>query len=92
MSLASLTYPFLFVKSKISSEKASPRVVSPPLAGIHHLKFPVSNLDVSLSWYTSVMSASHSVTLDHYTSDGKRYAAGVNVPALGQACLELRWA
>ncbi|MCJ1392910.1 hypothetical protein MMC18_005782 [Xylographa bjoerkii] len=90
MSLASLTYPFLFVKSKVSSETSPARIFSPPLAGVHHLKFLVSNLDVSLAWYTSVMSASHVIALDHYTTSGKRYAAQLNMPALGEACLELR--
>ncbi|MCJ1382424.1 hypothetical protein MMC17_005537 [Xylographa soralifera] len=90
MSLASLTYPFLFVKSKISSDASPARLVPPPLAGLHRLTFPVSNLDVSLAWYSSVMSASHLLALDQYTSTGQRRAAQLAMPALVPACLELR--
>ncbi|MCJ1402236.1 hypothetical protein MMC11_005456 [Xylographa trunciseda] len=90
MSLASLTYPFLYIKSKVSSDTSSPSLISPPLVGIHNLNFSVSNLDVSLAWYQSVMSAFHISALDQYTSSGKRYTAELNMPVLGQACLELR--
>ncbi|MCJ1322827.1 hypothetical protein MMC15_008177 [Xylographa vitiligo] len=90
MSLASLTYPFLFVKSKISAEPAPARRIPPRLAGLHQLSFPVSNLDVSLAWYASVLSASHLLALDQYTARGQRCAAQLSMAALGQACLELR--
>ncbi|MCJ1245600.1 hypothetical protein MMC30_002804 [Trapelia coarctata] len=94
MSLASLTFPFLLLRSKgvpdAAASAAPPSPSPPPIAGIHHLKFPVSNLDASLKWYTSVMSASHILSLDHYTSSGKRYAAVLSLPALGETKLELR--
>jgi len=97
MSLASFSYPFLLLKAKLLPEVGvSPPALrhnvssAPPLVGIHHLKFPVSNIDESIEWYTSVMSASHILALDHYTSDGKRYAAILSMPALGSALLELR--
>ena len=94
MSLASLTFPFLLLKSKIVPDAASaaapPTPSPPPIAGIHHIKFPVSNIDASLKWYTTVMSASHIRHLDHYTSSGKRYAAVLSLPALGETKIELR--
>ena len=94
MSLTSLTFPFLLVRSKISPQSPasaflSPRISAPPLAGVHHLSFPVSNLDVSLQWYISVLSASHLLVLDRYSPSGKRYAAVLALSALGHAKLEL---
>jgi hypothetical protein len=97
MSLASFSYPFLLLKAKLLPEVGlSPPALrrtassAPPLVGIHHLKIPVSNIDESIEWYTSVMSASHILALDHYSSNGKRYAAILSMPALGSALLELR--
>jgi len=91
MSLASLTFPFLLLRSKCVADTAAPPNPSPPpIVGIHHLEFPVSNVDVSLNWYTSVMSAKHILSLDHYTSSGKRYAAVLSLPAPGETKVELR--
>lgn len=93
MSLASLTFPLLLLRSKTVPETVSaapPNPSPPPVAGIHHIKFPVCNLDASLAWYTSVMSAFHFLSLDHYTSRGRRYAAILSLPALGETKLELR--
>ena len=92
MSLASLTYPFLLVKSKISTETSPAQPIPPPLAGLHQLTFFVSDLDVSLAWYTSVMSASHLLAQDQYTARGQRCAAQLSMPAMGQSCLKLRCA
>ena len=60
------------------------------LAGIHHLKFPVSDIDASIDWYTSVLSASRIAELDHFSASGRRYAVEMNVPGMSQGVLELR--
>ncbi len=64
---------------------------APPLRGIHHLKLPVTDLEVSLAWYRRVFAAHHLDAFDHFDRHGVRYAVilvlpGVDVP------VELRWA
>ncbi|MCJ1473460.1 hypothetical protein MMC13_002111 [Lambiella insularis] len=90
MSLASLAYPFLLAKSKISPKTRASVLSPPPLESIHHVKLAVSDLDISLDWYLSIMSASHTLALDQYTPSGKRYAVELSMPALGLASLQLR--
>jgi hypothetical protein len=95
MSFGSFTYPFLRLKSAMSHAHPSrgvPAASAPAVAGIHRLKFPVADLDASLAWYTSVMSAEHILALDRYRPNGQRFAAELKMPALGSVLLELRWA
>lgn len=63
----------------------------PALAGLHHLKLPVSDLDASLDWYRRVFGAQHLAQFDHIDDDGARYAVIVALPGLPTP-LELRWA
>jgi catechol 2,3-dioxygenase-like lactoylglutathione lyase family enzyme len=63
----------------------------PVLAGIHHLKLPVSDLDASLAWYRRVLGAVHLPQFDHVDDDGQRYAVIVAIPGV-ELSLELRWA
>jgi catechol 2,3-dioxygenase-like lactoylglutathione lyase family enzyme len=63
----------------------------PALAGLHHLKLPVSDLDLSLAWYQRVLGANHLAQFDHVDDDGQRYAVIVAVPGV-DVPLELRWA
>ena len=96
MSLASFSYPFLLLKSMLLPANGflptcDPSQPSPlPIIGVHHLQFPVSNLDTSLGWYKSVLSASHNLALDHYCPSGRRCAVTMNLPGMGEAVLELR--
>lgn len=62
----------------------------PSISGIHHLKFPVTNLETSLNWYTTVLGASRIAALDHFNSNGERYAIVLSLPALSGPNLELR--
>jgi catechol 2,3-dioxygenase-like lactoylglutathione lyase family enzyme len=66
-------------------------VAAPTLSGLHHLKIPVLDLEVSLDWYQRVFDAVHLRALDHIDSDGARYAAILNIAGV-PVPLELRWA
>jgi catechol 2,3-dioxygenase-like lactoylglutathione lyase family enzyme len=66
-------------------------VSTPTVAGLHHLKLPVSDLDASLAWYERVLGAVHLAQFDHVDDDGQRYAVIVAVPGV-DVPLELRWA
>lgn len=61
----------------------------PVLQGVHHLKFPVTNLERSLAFYERALGGSRKAAWDHHHKDGTRYAMILEVPGLG-AYLELR--
>jgi catechol 2,3-dioxygenase-like lactoylglutathione lyase family enzyme len=61
----------------------------PPLRGIHHVKLPVSDLDVSLAFYETALGAERLPEADHLRADGTRYACILRAPGLG-TLLELR--
>jgi catechol 2,3-dioxygenase-like lactoylglutathione lyase family enzyme len=62
----------------------------PPLMGIHHIKFAVTDLDRSLRFYESSLGARRIPELDHRrTDDGSLYAYILEVDGLG-CMLELR--
>jgi catechol 2,3-dioxygenase-like lactoylglutathione lyase family enzyme len=53
---------------------------------VHHLKFPVSDLPVSISWFETALYATRVSNLDHVDRDGNLFAVimtlpGVEVPA-----------
>jgi catechol 2,3-dioxygenase-like lactoylglutathione lyase family enzyme len=57
----------------------------PSYAGLHHVKFPVTDLDEALQWYATVLKAKREPRFDHYDNEGKRFAVitfwpGVDVP------------
>lgn len=60
-----------------------PHLVSPPrLAGLHHVTLPVSDLDVSTAWYTTVLGAARVPGLDHHDPAGDRCSVVVTLPGL----------
>jgi catechol 2,3-dioxygenase-like lactoylglutathione lyase family enzyme len=62
----------------------------PPLMGIHHIKFAVTDLDRSLRFYESAFGAKRVPELDHRrTDDGFLYAYILEADGLG-CMLELR--
>ena len=58
-------------------------------AGVHHVKFPVTDLDASLRWYETVLKAKREPRFDHLDVDGKRFAVITFWPGLDVPC-ELR--
>lgn len=61
---------------------------APIIHGIHHLKFPVADLDRALEFYEAVFGATRIPELDH-VSNGAAFAYILSVPNLG-TLLELR--
>ena len=61
----------------------------PVLQGIHHLKFPASDLERSLAFYERSLGGQRIAAWDHFHKDGSRYAIILDVPGLGTK-LELR--
>ena len=65
-------------------------VTAPPLMGIHHIKFAVTDLDRSLHFYEAFLGAKRIPEADHRrTVDRSLYAYILEVPGLG-CMLELR--
>lgn len=62
-----------------------------PPAGIHHLKFPVSDLARSLAWWEKVFGAERQPHWDHHLPDGTLFGYIITMP--GVSCpIELRLA
>ena len=59
-------------------------VTAPPLMGVHHIKFAVTDLDRSLHFYEAFLGAKRIPEADHRrTDDGSLYAYVLDVPGLG---------
>ena len=61
------------------------------LAGIHHLKIPVTNLQASLKWYEEILGAERSAELDHFDREGNLFAYIITIPGI-KTPVELRLA
>ncbi len=64
-------------------------MADPKILGIHHIKFPVRDLERSLAFYERVFGAERIAAADHVHGNGTRYAMILDVPDLG-TYLELR--
>ena len=60
----------------------------PVLAGVHHLKLPVSDLAASLLWWETAFGARRQEHLDHFTPEGVCFGYILSVPGVA-APLEL---
>lgn len=54
----------------------------PAFSGVHHLKFPVSDLDTSIEWFTRALCASRIERFDHRGSDGELFAVMLDLPGI----------
>ena len=66
-------------------------ISAPVLLGVHHLKFPVSDLQRSLEFYERALGAQRQPHFDHIDLGGRLFAYIVAVPGLDTP-LELRLA
>ena len=64
-------------------------MIRPAIAGVHHLKFTVSDLERSLAFYAAVLGARRVAELDHRMPDGTLFAYILEIDGLG-TYLELR--
>ncbi len=55
---------------------------TPEVAGLHHIQFPVSDLDASIAWFGRVLGARHHPAFDHHDAYKVRYAVILEVPGL----------
>ena len=79
-----------FIARLSESTSTTSDLSCPTVAGIHHLKFAVSDIDVSLAFYTVVLGARRIASLDHVRSDGTGYAVICHVEQWSNIYLELR--
>ena len=52
------------------------------MTGIHHLKFPVRDLEASAAWFAKVLGAVRIERFDHREKDGTLYAVMMSMPGL----------
>jgi catechol 2,3-dioxygenase-like lactoylglutathione lyase family enzyme len=59
----------------------------PTLSGLHHVSFPVTDLERATSWFETVFGARRLADLDHYDEQGGRYAVVLTLPGLAPLAL-----
>lgn len=55
---------------------------TPEVAGLHHIQFPVSDLEASIAWFERVLGARYQPAFDHHDTGNARYAVILEVPGL----------
>jgi catechol 2,3-dioxygenase-like lactoylglutathione lyase family enzyme len=57
--------------------------MSPPtLSGLHHVTFPVEDLDASVAWFEQIFRAERLPWIDHRDRDGTLFAVIMSLPGL----------
>jgi len=64
---------------------------APRIEGLHHIQFPVSDLDASTAWFERVLGARYQPQFDHFDEQQRRFAVMLEVPGL-EFPLQLRLA
>ena len=65
--------------------------MTPTFTGVHHLKFPVSDMPASIAWFETALGATRVANLDHLDRDGNLFAVIMMLPGL-EVPTELRLA
>lgn len=56
---------------------------APVLTGVHHVTYPVRDLEASVTWFERCLGAERIARLDHHDADGQLFAAIVRLPGHG---------
>ena len=64
---------------------------SPTFTGVHHLKFPVSDIEKTAAWFEKVLLAKRVERFNHTDEKGRIFAAMLHLPGVS-APVELRLA
>jgi catechol 2,3-dioxygenase-like lactoylglutathione lyase family enzyme len=56
--------------------------VTPTFTGVHHLKFPVSDMSASIAWFEAALGATRLTNLDHLDRDGNLFVVIMMLPGL----------
>lgn len=59
----------------------------PTLSGLHHVAFPVTDLDGATTWFETVFGARRLAELDHHDEHGSRYAVVLRLPGVAPLIL-----
>lgn len=59
----------------------------PTLSGLHHVTFPVADLDDATTWFETVFGARRLAELDHHDEQGSRYAVVLSLPGVAPQVL-----
>ncbi|SRR5216683_5723951 len=59
----------------------------PTLSGLHHVSFPVTDLERATTWFETVFGARRLADLDHDDEHGSRYAVVLRLPGIGPLIL-----
>ncbi len=54
----------------------------PTLSGLHHVTFPVADLDDATTWFGTVFGARRLAGLDHHDEHGSRFAVVLSLPGV----------
>ena len=54
----------------------------PTLSGLHHVTFPVADLDDATTWFETAFGARRRAELDHHDEHGSRFAVVLSLPGV----------